>query len=70
MTHYRLYVLGPAGRFARAVDLDCVDDGDARMQAQGRAGPDPLELWCGSRLVAKIEPLPGGLSSEGRGLGG
>ena len=52
MVYYRLYLLSnPDGRFIGFEEIDAPDDIAAIRAAQGHAGPQPLELWCGKRKV-------------------
>ncbi|WP_116090339.1 hypothetical protein [Sphingomonas crusticola] len=56
MTHYRLYFMNPrSGHIDRAQDLDAPDDQAALRLASTYDGIHPLELWCNSRKVYRIE---------------
>ena len=54
--HYRLYYLNEGGSIWRAVDLDCVDDETALKEAAKHLSQWGLELWQGTRVVARLEP--------------
>ena len=55
MKHYRVYSLDSAGRIALAQEVECRDDLDALGWAEKATGHDGLEVWDGSRLVARIK---------------
>ncbi len=44
MPLYRAYVLDEHGHVVGAIDLECVDDGEARESAK-RLGDGDVELW-------------------------
>lgn len=54
MAHYRLYLLGPTGHFAKAIDLDCIDDADAVEKASAQMDGGSAELWARNRLVSRL----------------
>jgi hypothetical protein len=56
MRHYRVYTLDPAGRIFLAQNVQCRDDLEALDWAEKAAGHDDLEVWDGSRLVARVKP--------------
>ncbi|MDQ8754902.1 hypothetical protein RCO27_01555 [Sphingosinicella sp. LHD-64] len=60
VAYYRLYILsGPDGRFVGFEEIEAADDLEAVRAAEPRAGPHPLELWCGKRKVKSfpaVEP--------------
>jgi hypothetical protein len=58
MADYRAYIVGEDGHF-----LDCearrwMDDRQAVEWAKQLVASYPIELWCGGRFVAKLEPKP------------
>lgn len=54
MKHYRIYSLDTGGRIAAAQDIEFTDDSDALDWAQKARHREDMEIWQGSRLVAKI----------------
>lgn len=56
MAEYRAYTLGSDGHFDGFEPLICVDDAEAIERAKRLASKAPVELWCGARLVARLEP--------------
>lgn len=61
MQHYRLYSLDRQGRIASAHDLNCRDDLAALAEGEKECVSHSVEIWQGSRLVARVkqgnEPL-------------
>ena len=56
MSYYNLYyVNGRMGYFDRSDSFDAMNDEEAVGIAAGHAGTQPLELWCGGRLVQRFE---------------
>ena len=53
MTDYRLYALS-GGRIVRVVELDCVDDDSAILQASAHANDQPMELWQRARFIKRF----------------
>ncbi|WP_298873260.1 hypothetical protein [uncultured Bradyrhizobium sp.] len=54
---YQVYVLDELGN-ALSMDLvDCATEEEARAKAAALVDEHPVELWCGSRRVARFEPL-------------
>jgi hypothetical protein len=52
LAYYRLYLLsGPNGRFIGFEEIHAADDAEATLVAERHRGPQPLELWCGTRRV-------------------
>jgi hypothetical protein len=49
--YYRLYRLGPGGRFVGFEEIEAADDVEAVRIAERHEGPHPLELWCGRKKV-------------------
>jgi hypothetical protein len=43
-----------AGRVAGRIDLDCIDDEDAKRQAEMLVDPFGLELWEDDRMAALV----------------
>ena len=56
MKHYRIYSLNHQGGISRARDLDCADDLDALSQGEKLSAENPVEIWQGSRRVARVKP--------------
>ena len=53
---YTLYFVNPImGYFERSLTFAALNDEVAARIAQRRAGLQPLELWCGGRLVQRYE---------------
>lgn len=58
MVYYRLYLMAePGGRFVGFEEINAPDDVEAVRIAEGFAGPQPLELWCGKRKVRTFPPV-------------
>ena len=57
MTRYRIYFLNDAGQSYRSLDLECADDVDAMLAAEGQAGGRAMQLWADARVV-KTYPAP------------
>ena len=55
MANYKLYFLNLLGAIQVRVDLDCAGDEKAIVAAQGAADDRAMELWDGSRFVAKFD---------------
>ena len=54
--YYRLYFMNPiSGHIERFADFEAPDDSAALSLAREHIGDNPLELWCGSRKVHRIE---------------
>jgi len=63
VVYYRLYLLSnPDGRFVGFEEIEAPDDLSAVRMAEGHAGPQPLELWCGKR---KVKSFPAKQSRAG-----
>lgn len=55
MGYYRLYLLGGMGdHFVGVEEVEAPDDLAALRWAEGFAGANGLELWCGKRKVKSI----------------
>ena len=67
MKNYKIYSLDQVGRIDRAQDMECADDLDALDWAEKTAGHGPgLEVWQGSRLVARVKPGNAPLNARDR----
>jgi hypothetical protein len=55
VAHYRAYQIGPDGRIKSGVDLDRPDDEAAIEAAKQLVGEHDVELWHGSRIVARLD---------------
>jgi hypothetical protein len=51
MPDYRLYFLGPQGRIAHVLEMECSDDAHAIEQAESHADGRAMELWRRARMV-------------------
>jgi len=49
--HYRAYILDKDGRISQAIDLDCVDDEDAKKQASKLLDGHDIEVWQQKRRL-------------------
>jgi hypothetical protein len=54
MVGYRLYFLDENGHIRSALEADCADDDTALAWAAEQLDGRAVELWRGSRLVAKL----------------
>jgi Ser-tRNA(Ala) deacylase AlaX len=54
MPDYRVYYVGHHGHFVDTGFLKCADDQEALKQAAQYADGLHVELWSGSRFVAKL----------------
>jgi hypothetical protein len=54
MTEYRAYVIGRDGHVARYEPLICANDAVAIAQAKARLPGQAIELWSGTRFVARV----------------
>jgi hypothetical protein len=52
MRHYSAFQLDPTGHVAGRIDLNCIDDEDAKRQAEMLVDTFGLELWEDDRMVA------------------
>jgi hypothetical protein len=59
MADYRAYTVGDDGHFSDCHGRVCSDDSDAVEWAKQLVFSRVIELWCGGRFVAKLEPKPG-----------
>jgi hypothetical protein len=58
MADYRAYIIGEDGHFLDCEARTFMDDGAAVEWAKQLVSSRVIELWCGERFVAKIEPKP------------
>jgi len=58
MTEYRAYAVGIDGHFIGYEPLICADDGEAIHKAKSLVDGHDIELWCGERLVTRLEHKP------------
>ncbi len=54
MAEYRVYRLGHEGRIFGYEPLVCADDTEAIERAKGFFDAHDLELWSGTRFVARL----------------
>ena len=55
MVEYRVFPVGMDGRFIGFEPLYCESDDEAVAKAERLADGHDVELWCGPRLVARLE---------------
>lgn len=55
MLNYRAYIVGLDGHVLKCVELDCATDSAALEQARGLVDDRDVEIWNGSRFVAKLD---------------
>jgi hypothetical protein len=57
MSYYRLYFRGSnaRGAISGVEEIHAEDDVSAHREAEKRAGPEYMELWCGARRIASFE---------------
>ena len=59
MPDYRLYLMNRhSGHIDGVEELHSADDVEAICLVRHRAGPVPLELWCGGRKVMRFDAAP------------
>jgi hypothetical protein len=58
MADYRAYTIGHNGHFSDCEARSWDQDSDAIEWAKRLVKGYTIELWCGERFVAKIEPKP------------
>jgi hypothetical protein len=56
MVEYQAYWIGPDNHFIGFVRLLCQDDAEALEQSRLLVDHRPVELWCGERFIARLEP--------------
>ncbi len=55
---YTLYFVNvPMGYFERSEEYDALNDEVALSICERRIGEQPLELWCGGRLVKRFDAV-------------
>ena len=59
MAEYRAYTMDSDEHFLGFEPLVCADDTEAIEKAKGMVGGHDIELWCGPRLVIRLNPKPG-----------
>ena len=61
MAYYRLYFRGSSesGSISGVEEIYADDDVAAHREAEKRAGPEYMELWCGARRVASFAQTHG-----------
>jgi hypothetical protein len=60
MSEYRVYVIGDDGKFVRAIQLDCQNDGAAIETAKQLIDGHDIELWQRDRRIARFGTSPTG----------
>jgi hypothetical protein len=55
MSHYKAYLIALGGHHIKAVDLECVDDDEAKIRAEQMADASDVELWEHARRIAKFD---------------
>ena len=58
MVDYRAYILASDGRIAKGIDLECVDDEEAKRWAEKLVNGHDVELWQGPRKVDRFKYRP------------
>ena len=58
MADYRAYTVGEDGHFLDCEARHCKDNSQAIEWARQLIAGRAIELWCGERFVARIEPKP------------
>jgi hypothetical protein len=66
MRQYRVYALDRSGHIARAQDVECRDDLDALALAEKAAQRESMEVWQGTRFVARVKQDNAPLTSDDR----
>jgi hypothetical protein len=56
MNHYRVVTIDYDGKLSRHRGFVCDNDDDAIVWAKQSVDVAPVELWCGARFVARLEP--------------
>jgi hypothetical protein len=57
MAEYRAYIIGPDGRFLRAIELICPDDDTAKEYARNLVDGHDVELWQADRRIEAFKKL-------------
>ena len=55
MRRYRICALDEAGRVSRSLNFDCRDDLLALAEGERLSNANAVEVWEGSRLVARVK---------------
>jgi hypothetical protein len=59
LRHYRLYSIDPGGRIHRPpIEANFHTDAEATAYARSLLETERIEVWCGTRRVASLEPTP------------
>ena len=59
MAYYRVYFInGQSGHFERFAEFDAAGDGEAIAHAATYESDQAVELWCGGRMVCRLEARP------------
>jgi hypothetical protein len=56
MQGYRAFIIGPDGHVTDRVDLPGLTEEEAKKRAKQLADANAVELWQGSRKIARYEP--------------
>ena len=56
MEGYRAFIIGPDGHVTDRVDLPGLTEEEAKKRAKHLLGANAVELWQGSRKIARYEP--------------
>jgi hypothetical protein len=59
MAEYRVFTIGRDGHFISFRKFSSMDDADAVVWAKQLIDLYPVELWCGDRLVTRLDPEVG-----------
>jgi hypothetical protein len=59
MAYYRVYFINQrSGHFERFAEFDAAGDGEAIEHAGTYESDQAVELWCGGRMVCRLEARP------------
>jgi hypothetical protein len=58
MIEYRAFTIGPDGHFVGSEALICADDAEAIAKAGHFVDGHDIELWSGTRFVARLKHKP------------
>jgi hypothetical protein len=64
MRHYRIYSLDDQGRISFAHETQCPDDLAALSEGEKLSDHGAVEVWEGSRLVARVKAENAPLNSK------
>jgi hypothetical protein len=59
MAEYQVFTIGRDGHFISFRKFSCMDDADAVVWAKQLIDLYRVELWCGDRLVTRLDPEAG-----------